>query len=159
MSRKRRRFASPRARRPIDKTILAVNHTIDDSQTNSRILLADVPLTVTGIRWNFSVRTNTNVGPPDATWAIVFVRDGNIPNTITSADLVTLYAPEQNVLAWGIVRMQASGSSAGPLSMMVEGKTKTMRKMMSGDALFFLTIGSQNEGILLCGGIQYFTKL
>ena len=86
----------------------------------------------------------------------MFVRDGNIPNNISLTEGDSLYAPEQNVLAWGTERLQASGTPAGPLSSHREGMTKTIRKMMKEDRLFLVTISSFVGGMLLDGGIQFF---
>ncbi len=87
----------------------------------------------------------------------MIVPDGEAVNTPAISDGATFYAPEQNVLAFGIGQMQ-SNASGGDATVMWEGSTKTMRKLKAGDVLAIASIGSDANGALFRGVIQFFCK-
>jgi len=108
------------------------------------------------LRWDLNFRTNTSAVPPEFWWVLVIVKDGDSANPLDVSDLAQLYTPEQNVMAFGAGRLQASTDSAGPKSIRMSEKTRTMRKMMEGDSLQFIITTSVSSAILVNGAIQFF---
>ncbi len=86
-------------------------------------------------------------------WAIVLVPDGDTVNTLAIADTNTLYAPEQNVLAFGVGLPQTTSNGSR-----FEGSTKTMRKMKGGDVLMIVAVAEATNTLDLFGCIQFFCK-
>ena len=69
---------------------------------------------------------------------IVVVDDGEAANGPNLSSGSTLYEPEQNVLAFG--RWFGSTTGASASGGVLEGTSKSMRKMKDGDSLRFITI-------------------
>jgi len=74
--------------------------------------------------------------------------------TLSHTDGGSLYDPEQNVLAFGAFNSYSKPSEA----FVVEGSTKSMRKIKTGDQLVFITLGQNTETHALTGVVQYFLK-
>jgi len=157
MSNKRRRSGRRGTRRPIDKQIITLNFIGGINVSQTLLIVQEGALTLTGLRWNLSFRTNTGAGPPQFWWAIVVVKDGNDVNAIGISNLDQMYTPEQSVMAWGAGVVNASGDSGGPKSVHQMGTTKVMRKMMEGDSLHLVTTADIQAGVLIGGGVQFFT--
>ncbi len=156
MSKRRRTGPVARARRPIDKDLKVVAHTITTTVVSTTLKTTTFPCTVVGIRWTLTL-SSAVASIQDVWWALVVVPDGESVNTPAISDGATFYAPEQNVLAFGVGQLM-SNAGDGIQPLMWEGSTKTMRKLKAGDVLALATIGSDANGGLMRGVIQFFCK-
>ncbi len=100
----------------------------------------------------------TAAGSPFVSWGIVVVPDGEGINTPSHSDGGDWYTPEQNVLAFGAIRIADNDLTAGPLSLNIEGSTKTMRKLKQGDVLSFISLCDIAAGAFVDGVVQFFFK-
>jgi len=144
-------FVTPK--RPIDKGLVNVIHGISTTQAETTLITATFPCTVTGLRWEIGA-----IGGPQSTsvrWAIIIVRDGNSANTIGASDGSDLYAPEQDVMAFGV--QWCPDTDNGNSNIHWTGSTKSMRKLMGGDKIIFVTKGSFSNGTVN-GCVQLFCK-
>jgi len=109
-----------------------------------------------GLRWSLAVGkdTGTTGNLSNFAWAIVLLRDGNSVNQMSVSNGNEFYTPEQNVLAFGVA---PSGSDSAQLNI-IEGNTKTMRKLLIGDSIVFLAKGQNVETSNYRGIIQMFCK-
>lgn len=162
MSNKRARTNSGnrrQAKRPIDKSIInvAVGNIVAAQQAVVIAPAATFPGTVTGLRWDLTaVRsggTATTLGRFN--WVIVHLPAGPAASTVNMTGAGTVYAPEQNVLAFG---SGTTWSNAGETPIRFEGSTKGMRKLKVGDAVHFLVFGTATERHDLNGIVQFFYK-
>lgn len=144
------------AKRPIDKALVVVNQSTTGTQQKTDLLTTTFPCTVTGLRWSLTA-FGSATGEQLLYWAVVIIRDGLSASTIATSDGASLYDPEQNVLAFGVVRLADRDAGAGPICANFEGSTKSMRKMMGGDKLSFISITDGNT-INVDGCVQYFCK-
>jgi len=146
-------------KRPIDKSLINVTKTaIADNQVTTTLATATFPGTVTGIRWSIAAIAD-NAGDNVLYWCIVRVKDGIAVSTIATSDGSTLFEPEQEVLAFGVIPVQQGDATAGPVNHLVEGSTKSMRKLMGGDLLVFVVKGiTGGNSTILRATIQFFTK-
>lgn len=143
-------------KRPIDKKLVNVVQTVSNAQQITSLITSTFPGTITGIRWSilFVGGASLNSGA----WAIVRSKDGVAPSTMTLA-LGTLYQPEQEVIAFGRWGVEAITNSCGPAIMLIEGSTKSMRKLMGGDQIYFIcTGGTASAGTVVNATIQFFDK-
>lgn len=146
-------YTRPTARRPMDKKIITIAQTATSAgQDSTNLATATFPGTVVGLRWDFDVRFETNGGI--VAWAIVVVREGASADTLALADGASLYQPEQNVLAGGLLVMGTDGTYVQKVS----GSTKAMRKLQGGDQLLFISLGSDAPSAGIYGTVQYFIK-
>jgi len=149
---KKRKTVSSRAR-PTDKSLVVINEIVAAGQITTDLVTATFPCTATGIRWDLSAcaagATVTGIY-----WAIVIVRDGDSVKTIATSDGSTFYAPEQNVIAYGVGVCDGNRGDQVDWS----GHTKSMRKLMGGDKLVFVSIGDAANNNNLRGCIQFFCK-
>lgn len=160
---KRRRMTTPvfttSQKRPIDKEIRFVSHAFIASATQqqTQIKITSFPCTITGLRWEISNETDS-AAEVIFIWAIVLLREGVTASTIGFGGGATVYAPEQDVLAWGCTELPANTSTAGPVMFKDVGTTKTMRKLKEGDQVVFIS----KPNIATTGGqvgvIQFFCK-
>ncbi len=142
-------------KRPIDKQLIVVDKdTVDATQVSTTLITATFPCTITGLRWEISHDRSAGTGTANFWWAIILVKDGNSANTMAISDASTFYEPEQNVLAFGLGALE----DEGPDSMLSSGNTKTMRKLMGGDQLLFITRGIATNTTNVNGVIQFFCK-
>lgn len=146
-------------KRPIDKSLINVTKTtIADSQYTTTLATATYPGTVTGLRWSIAVQSEGS-GDNIIYWAIVRTKDGVAVSTIATSDASKMYVPEQEVLAFGIIPVQQSDATAGPCNHVIEGNTKSMRKLANGDQLVFIAKGTVGgDSTTLRAIIQFFTK-
>ncbi len=160
MSKRRRTTGGfQRVKRPIAKDIISIGITnAGVTQRTQQLKLTTFPCTLTGLRWSLSFQSVLTSGPAAQFFCIVINREGETSNTINSASGSTLYAPEQNVLAWGHWQATDADIGQGPSVMIDIGSTKTMRKLQEGDTLDFLTIGTAGTANLVRGAIQFFCK-
>lgn len=147
-------FIRTRAKRPIDKLLVVVNKTdVVAAQQETDIITATFPCTAVGLRWDLSWFQTGGTGEATTFWAVVIVRDGNAASTMSTSDAGVLYAPEQDVLTFGTV-----GFDNHTNSLHISGDTKTMRKLMGGDKLKFITFGTATNFNSVRGVIQVFCK-
>ena len=114
-----------RSKRSVDKQLIS----IQQSTAVSRLLFTcTYPCTVGGLRWDLSTGNGNN---DIIYWAIVVAKEGYNPNTLDLTSGNTLYQPESQVMAFGII----SNISGNSLNV---GNTNTKRKLMEGDRLYFI---------------------
>jgi len=109
MSKRRRTGPVARARRPIDKDLKITSVTVTTTVTSTTLKTTTFPCTVVGLRWTLSA-SSAVASVQDVWWAIVVVPDGESVNTPAISNAATFYAPEQNVLAFGMGQMQSNAS-------------------------------------------------
>lgn len=125
-------------KRPLEKFLMAANLVSTGAASNAVALLQATggftfPGTLTGLRWNIAL-TSTATGTVQ--WVIVKVRDGLAAGGIPALGaLATMYSPEVDVMAFGLIPALASASWTHPV---IEGSTKTMRRMNKGDQLILV---------------------
>lgn len=146
MSKRRRTESGFSTKRPIDKQLFSTHDSVTASQSVHSLVTAQTSGTVTGLRWTL----NSNAAPA-VYWAIVLVRGGQSASTISipgAGAVATLYAPEQDVLAHGIIDDNNSQW----------GESKTMRKLKSGDKIELLLKGSGAGPAAVYAAVQFFIK-
>ncbi len=108
---------------------------------------------MTGLRWNITVDEAAGTGLHLYNWAIVFLEESQLIDTMDQADTASFYRPEQDVLTFG------GGSINGePKSRTESGSTKSMRKMKVGDRLAFIAVGVATNTVNFRGVVQFFCK-
>ena len=156
MSRKRARTMV--SRRPIDKQLLYITHSVTNSQVSTDLLSSTSACTATGLRWDLDVRALTSTANNRMVWAIIYSPDGSTDDQLElTTDGNSFYQPEQNVLAFGV--FTGSTDSQGQDDRIhFTGSTKTMRKLKKGDAIKFISHGFATGFGNLNGVIQIFCK-
>ncbi len=159
----RKRVSAPR---PISKSMIAFSQPIGNNTTTQEInlFITTFPCTVTGLRWELnSPMESTNFTEEGYfSWAIVVVKEGNDANSLPSGAItsgLSFYNPEQNVLAAGMGYPVPQQSTA--YSLQWDGKTKTMRKLQTGDRLVLLYSKGEidtTSDAFFGGIVQFFTK-
>ncbi len=149
-------FRTTGSRRPVDKALINVlKNGVTATQVSTQLVSATFPCTIVGLRWDLSFATDAGTSQGDYQWAIIILRDGVTVSTMNSSDAGTLYAPEQDVMAFG--RGLTLGSGIGSVAHYM-GDTKTMRKLMGGDKLLFIMLGEATNTQACRGCIQFFCK-
>lgn len=145
-------------KRPIDKDLVVIKKDgVAASQVATVLKTATFPCTITGIRWDLDISQDAAAGSTtNLFWAIVIVRDGNSASTLATSDASSLYQPEQDVLAFGCALGAYTNGDVRTAEN--RGSTKTMRKMMAGDALHFIAIGQATQTHAIRGIVQFFCK-
>ncbi len=155
MSRKRARLQSVRGKRPIDKDLITIDKAaVAGTQLTTSLKVTTFPCTIVGLRWTISCAQNAGTGDTQLFWAIIIVPDGDSVNAFGTGDSNTFYAPEQNVLTYGIT----VSSAVDNMPVQFEGSTKTMRKLKAGDVVLFATIAQATDTWMLQGVVQFFCK-
>jgi len=157
-SRKRARVTpiviEKRQRRPVDKSLTNVGPvTFTTTQNNTSLITATFPCTITGIRWSFTFLALA--GENSGAWAIIRVKDGLTPGTMSFTSGSDLFDPEQECIAFG---RWAVNDTIAPSIQLVEGNTKSMRKLMGGDQIYFIVNGTVANNTSVSGTVQYFAK-
>ncbi len=159
--RKRRRVEDfpvrARQRRPVDKELVVTNQTCTTSAVATILKTTTFPCTVVGLRWSLAFVTASATAAVQVNWMIVVVPDGEAVNTPVTSDGGDAYTPEQNVMAFGVIRLSES-DLGGPVVVNIEGSTKSMRKLKQGDVLDLVTLCSDANGASLDGIVQFFCK-
>lgn len=155
---KRPRVMQTVAKRPIDKSLLAVNSTANTSQTALALTTATFPCTVTGLRWDLNYLHTITTGNATVFWSIVVVHDGLSPSTMSTSNGGDMYTPEQDVLAFGVLCGADADAGTGNIQAKSIGNTKTMRKLKAGDSLQLLVLSSAANSGSFIGAIQFFCK-
>jgi len=154
---KRARTSGVRVARPIDKELIAVNLSVTTTQVETVLKTTTFPGTVVGLRWSLSARSVVATAQR-VDWAIVTAQDGNVVNNLATSNAADFYTPEQDVLAFGSMQLEANNSTAGPATVNWEGTTKTMRKLKQGDTLQFTILSTNATGASIDGVVQFFFK-
>ena len=143
-------------RRPIDKNLINIAlATVTNTQIQTTLKTTTFPCTVTGVRWEISVIAGAaTTNPSLCAWAIVKLRDGNTANGLGGSDGADFYAPEQDVIVWGKKHIAPDDTHGGPSHF--GGTTKIMRKMMGGDVLAFIVVGTSGIPFDVNGTVQFF---
>ena len=139
-----------------DKKI--INFTPGPSGTNGYIQLfyeATYPCVITGFVINGSA---TSQWPPNSgtlvpfQWYISLVKDGqNVPSVYFNSGSSPSITPEEHVILFD------SGVVSSNVNSICECKTKTSRKLMSGDRLYFsFDLGTLDANF--CYTLQFFIK-
>lgn len=144
--------------RPIDKSLKVVSQVVTTSVVATTLKTTTFPCTLVGLRWNFALQIAVTTADSDAWWAIIIVKDGRAAATPSTSNGADFYTPEQDVMAFGHLQVRDSDVGQGPGVMTTIGTTKTMRKLMDGDLLQFITISSVAVSGNLNGIIQFFCK-
>ncbi len=154
---KRRRtdFTESRhTRRPIDKSLKAINKAgVDATDVTTVLLTTTFPCTIVGLRWDLTIFQDAGTGTAQFWWALVINRDGNTVGTLGVSDAAQFFEPEQNCLVFGVGSVD-NNVEAVPF----RGSTKTMRKMMGGDRLQFIMRGAATNTSACNGVVQFFCK-
>jgi len=147
-------FRTTGGRRPVDKNLIAIAQTaIDATDQSTTLVTATFPCTIVGLRWDFSIIQTAGTGICTYYWAIVILRDGLTLPTLAISDGSTFYNPEQDVMAFGATTIDNNTQTKQYM-----GSTKTMRKMMGGDKLIFISKGVATNTSRVDGVIQFFCK-
>ena len=160
-SRRKRRavgISRPGAARPIDKELIVVAQSATTSLLSTTLKSTTFPCTIVGLRWSFSIRSVIASGDSIVSWAIVTTPDGEAANTPSQSNGADFYTPEQNVMAFGVAQVRDTDAGSGPVTIMFEGTTKTMRKLKQGDLLQFISISNVASSASINGVIQFFCK-
>ena len=143
-------------KRPVDKILVNVFKTgVNATQVSTTLLTATFPCTVVGLRWDLSFLVDVGTSPGQYAVVIVILREGITASALALGDGATLYAPEQDVMAYfsGVNQQVDIGSGK-----YYNGSTKIMRKLMGGDKLVFLIKGQATFTTICTGTIQFFCK-
>ncbi len=158
--RKRRRTsgAVPSTRRPIDKEMKVIALTADTAVKETVLKTTTFPCTVMGLRWTIGFHGIAAGTDKTVAWLVVVIPDGEGANTPALSDGADLYTPEQNVLAFGVLKLADTAQDQGPIVANIEGSTKTMRKLKSGDKLSFIALADTANSVEVHGAVQFFCK-
>ncbi len=131
--------------RPIDKflKVIVILNPTEATPVQTTLFTAVCPCTVFGLRWTHAVRNDESPAKPLCHWVIALVPDGGTIGTMSITDGDDFYKPEQNVLAYGVVRLAPASSSEGPNVVVLEGSVGTKRKMRVGDSIVFSFVTNQ----------------
>lgn len=142
-------------KRPIDKQLFYMKGTgLDSTQDDRDFFTVTYPCTITGIRWEFNFVQDAGTGIAEGAWVLTINREsGNNPNTISLTNQTTMYAPEQDVLAWGTWAIDNNTQTVT-----TSGTTKTMRKLMTGDVIWVSLKGVDTNTTQYTGALQFFLK-
>lgn len=155
---KRARTSGVRVQRPIDKELKAILQTVTTTVVSTTLKTTTFPGTVVGLRWDLGAISLIATSDSAIFWAIVVIPDGEAANTPAISDGADFYTPEQNVLAFGMTFVSDTDVGSGPRSVDMEGTTKTMRKLKSGDVLALVSLSSVAVSAQLRGVVQFFFK-
>ncbi len=141
----------------LNKRLFVINEKVLTTTEHKTMHDATYPCTITGIRWSLTIQGPAS-GENDAnfSWAIVITRDNNDTKSFNFASESNLYAPEQDVLAFGCCRL-ANADKPGPQTHHFEGSTKTMRKLQHEDQIKFVYGAESSDGHVF-GCVQSFCK-
>ena len=114
-------------------------HTCEESETFIRAV------------GNVSINKGTNAG--NFALALVVVRDGFTPLTMSITNNVELYEADRDIL-WSFAGQTASGMT--PTTVPLD--TKGMRKLQKGDTLYFIGLGNSSDIADYVGVLNMFFK-
>ncbi len=138
----------------MDKLIINVTKDgVAGAQVATVLTTTTFPCTVVGLRWKINHFQDAGTSTCALHWAIIHVRQGHSPNTLALSDASTLYAPEQDVMTWGVSVVDNNVQTVSH-----EGSSKTGRKLLGGDTLQFIAIGVATNTSGIRGSVQFFCK-
>ncbi len=144
------------ASRNVQKEVISVQKAgIGASGVGTTIFTATVPGTMQGLRWSVSSVQDAGSANTTLRWAIVLVKSGDSANTMSGTDGATFYSPEGHLLTFGTQiqsRVDINTTNAST------GSTKTMRKMMAGDFIEMIMVGSATNTWSVSATVQLFFK-
>ncbi len=135
--------------------------TNDATQQNKTLMTAVCPTTVFGLRWTIGIRNSEAAAATLVHWVIAKVPDGQTISTMLVADGADFYQPEQNVMAFGVVRCGFEASSNAPNVFLLEGSIKTKRNFKIGDSLVLGMVYHEGTSSVIAQWdslIMFFTK-
>ncbi len=135
-----------------DITLRTVNINVTTSQASRTLLTVTFPCTLKNILYNLSASTQSSTANGTLFWAVVYAGDGNTANTISITDNNVFYAPEQDVLAFGVAKMQQNDIEESSV-VQWQRQIKTSTSMRSGDTIRMIAI-SNNPTMTLTGAIR-----
>ncbi len=149
--------------RPIDKKIKVVNlnNGTEGTVQTTTLFTATYPCTVAGLRWSHGFRNSEASQPILFHWVLALIPDGNLFPDFDITDGADFFQPEQNVLAFGVVRTAMENTTNSPNCFVMEGNIKTKRKFKQGDSLVFgvmSTGGSGSNTFQWDSLVQFFLK-
>ena len=147
-----------RARRPIDKNLVNIVLSSTTSQAATTLITAVFPCTITGLRWMITYRNLNATSSTTHKWVIIRLKQAVIATTIATSDGSTLYEPEQEVITWGSIDLTDNDLAGGTSTFTFSGETKSMRKLMGGDRIQFVTLSTDATGAAVRGAVQFFCK-
>ncbi len=143
-----------RARRPIDKKLVAVLKAgVDATDVSTTLVTITFPATIVGLRWSLNFAQAAGTGLASHYWAIVIVREGVTVDSLGVSDAASFFNPEENCLVFG-----AGNIINNTETLSYEGSTKTMRKMQGGDTLQLIIKGEATNTTDVLGVVQFFLK-
>ncbi len=141
-------------RRPVDKKLVVINHSsLDGTQQNTTLVTVTFPCTIVGIRWSMSIIQTAGTGSASHGWCINVLRDGGTQKVLSLTDGSDFFTSESDCLAFGCGVIDNNTTT-----IVYNGSTKTMRKMMGGDKLIFSALGVATNSSAILGCIQFFCK-
>lgn len=144
-----------RTARSVQKEVVFVaKSAIAGTQVTTTLFTITNPATMEGLRWSLSAAQDAGTATTTLDWAIVVVRSGTTVSTAARSDGGTYYAPEGNLLTFGVA--VNTGNDIGHETW--DSTTKTKRKMMTGDQLMLIATGQATNTWQLSGIIQFFLK-
>ena len=142
------------AKRPIDKVMTIVAQSgVDSTDVTTTVYTCTYPCTMTGLRWNLAFAQSAGTVWCHFVWAIIYLREGETIDGLSFGDGLTFYKPESSVLTYGYNTIFNHTQTK-----LMEGTTKTMRKMQVGDSIQFLMRGITTETSEVRGCVQLFVK-
>ncbi len=136
-------------RKPEDSRIVVVQQVVGVVQQTTELFTAETPFTMGYISGTFSgVVVLDEI--PNMHWALVYVRDGDVLQTLSIGDGDNLYIPSGDVLAHGTVRITFRSDYNWPM------KTDIQQDILPGDKVFFITLAQVITGAILNGHIRYY---
>lgn len=146
-----------KARRPVDKFIVnIIKNTVGTTQQSTLLYTATYPGTMQGIHIDLVVQQDAGVSAGSYQWAIVILRDGATLPLIASSDGSSLIQPEQDCLLWG--RGFNNRATNDSPKIHYQMSTKTMRRMMDGDEIYFIFRGAATNTSKCEGAVMGFYK-
>ena len=164
MSKRRRTFGGRSAStRPIDKDLIFIElNDVNATQQRTELFAATTAYTILGLRWSLFVEGDAGTVGLDHDWEWIIVKrndgEGN-ENNMDRTNAASFYQPEQDVLAFIVGTSHTSSTaSTGVEPPVINGFTKTMRKMKVGDRIIFAVRGIATETVRVRGIVQLFCK-
>ncbi len=149
--------------RPIDKFIKVNDIGIinDATQQNKTLFTAVCPTTIFGLRWTIGIRNSEAAASTLVHWVIALLPEGQTQPTMLVGDGDDFFQPEQNAMAFGVVRCGFEASSNAPNVFLLEGSVKTKRKLRIGDTLVLSMVYHEGTASVIAQWdslIMFFTK-
>lgn len=149
--RRRNNPRRPVVKHKFDKQLINIQVTTNASQSNTTLITMTYPCVIMGLIVNGTSSTVVAAVNIPYNWVVTCLEQGDTTNNIAFNG--TMYAPEQNVMAYGS-GLDNTGSSDHHYI-----KTKTGRKMRAGDSLVFSVASLTANAMSHNYTVQFFTKV